>query len=98
MTTRHGGRVNNREAEADILATCALLFGGCSIVEQRGSYRHDDGRIISELSLLVRLYTDDAQAVHSYAARLARDYQQESVAVQQIMTACTFVTPEARIA
>lgn len=57
-------------------------FGGGTIFEARGVYRHDDGTIVTENTLRIEiLFADDAK-IAELVALLKSIFNQESIAVQ----------------
>lgn len=58
-------------------------FGGGTIYEARGVYRHDDGQIVKENTLRIELLFTTLEAVKGLVATLKRAFNQESIAVQR---------------
>lgn len=60
---------------------------GCTITEGRGIYKHDDGTVVSEVSLVVELLDFDntlsKEWVKSKVEQVKTILNQESVAVQE---------------
>lgn len=60
---------------------------GCTITEGRGIYKHDDGTVVSEVSLVVELLDFDntlnREWVKSKVEQIKTILNQESVAVQE---------------
>lgn len=60
---------------------------GCTITEGRGIYKHDDGTVVSEVSLVVELLDFDntltKEWVKSKVEQIKTILNQESVAVQE---------------
>ena len=59
----------------------ALHLGGGTAIRTHGSYKHDDGHIITERGLLFEVYApvEDEDKVRSFAAGLRYRLDQESV-------------------
>ena len=64
-----------------------IIGVGCTITEGRGIYKHDDGTIVTEVSLVVELLdfdnTLDKAWVNDKVKQITHLLNQESVAVQE---------------
>lgn len=64
-----------------------LIEVGCTITEGRGIYKHEDGTVVSEVSLIVELLDFDntlsKEWVKSKVEQIKTILNQESVAVQE---------------
>lgn len=64
-----------------------LIGVGCTITEGRGIYKHEDGTVVSEVSLIVELLDFDntlsKEWVKSKVEQIKTILNQESVAVQE---------------
>lgn len=58
-------------------------FGGGTISEATGIYKHEDGTIVTEITLRIELLFTTAEKVKNLVQDLKRVLNQESIAVQK---------------
>lgn len=58
-------------------------FGGGTIFEAKGIYKHDDGTIVTETTLRIELLFTDAIHVKTLCDTLKKLFNQESIVVQE---------------
>ena len=85
--------LNDRESKQQEISTIDayklvsnIIEVGCTITEGRGIYKHEDGTVVSEVSLVVELLdfdnTLDEGWVNHKVLQITKLLNQESVAVQ----------------
>lgn len=85
--------LNDKETKMQKIATVeafkivtnlvAKRFGGGTIFEAQGIYKHDNGVVVTETTLRIELLFAEAQDVHAFVESLKEIFNQESVAVQE---------------
>ena len=60
----------------------AATFGGGTIFEAEGIYKHDDGSVVIEKTLRIEILFAELPAVRAFVADLKKVFNQESIAVQ----------------
>ena len=85
--------LNDKETKMQKLATVeafkivtnlvAKRFGGGTIFEAQGIYKHDNGVVVTETTLRIELLFAEAQDVRAFVETLKEIFNQESVAVQE---------------
>ena len=60
----------------------AANFGGGTIFEAEGIYKHDDGSVVIEKTLRIEILFAELPAVRAFVADLKKVFNQESIAVQ----------------
>lgn len=60
----------------------SAMFGGATISEATGIYKHDDGTIVTENTLRIELLFVTVEQVKPYVKQLKSAFNQESIAVQ----------------
>lgn len=76
-------KISTVEAYKIVSNLVAKRFGGGTIFEAQGIYRHDDGVIVVETTLRIELLFADAKDVRAFVETLKEIFNQESVAVQE---------------
>lgn len=75
-------KINTLEAYKIVANLLAADFGGGTIYEARGIYKHDDGTIVTETTLRIELLFTTRGQVLDLIATLKKLFNQESVALQ----------------
>lgn len=75
-------KINTLEAYKIVTNLLAADFGGGTIYEARGIYKHDDGTIVAEMTLRIELLFTTRAQVLDLIATLKKLFNQESVALQ----------------
>ena len=57
-------------------------FGGGTIFEAQGIYKHDDGKIVFEKTLRIEILFAEEPQIKALVAELKKIFNQESIAVQ----------------
>lgn len=81
-------RFTTTEAYKIVERFTAETFGGGTISESTGIYRHDDGTVVVEPSLRIEVYTqperlNERLAVSEFIATLKKVLNQESILVEE---------------
>ena len=76
-------KIGTIEAYKVVENLIAKDFGGGTIYEARGVYRHESGQIVTENTLRIELLFTTLEAVKELVATLKRAFNQESIAVQR---------------
>lgn len=71
------------EAFKIVMNLVAKRFGGGTIFEAQGIYKHDNGVVVTETTLRIELLFAEAQDVRAFVETLKEIFNQESVAVQE---------------
>lgn len=58
-------------------------FGGGTIFEAKGIYKHEDGQIVTETTLRIELLFAERDQVRTLCNTLKKMFNQESIAVQE---------------
>lgn len=74
--------VSTIEAYKIITNILASDFGGGTIYEAKGIYKHDDGKVVIENTLRIEILFADEKAIRKLVGDLKKMFNQESVAVQ----------------
>lgn len=75
-------KINTLEAYKIVTNLLAADFGGGTIYEARGIYKHDDGTIVTETTLRIEILFTTRGQVLDLIATLKKLFNQESVALQ----------------
>ena len=75
--------IETAEAYRVVQSAIAQQFGGGTIYEARGVYRHADGAIVEEKTLRVELLMTVQEKVVAFAQWLKMRFNQESVVMQR---------------
>lgn len=85
--------LNDKETKMQKIATVeafkivsnlvAKRFGGGTIFEAQGIYKHDNGVVVTETTLRIELLFAETQDVRAFVETLKEIFNQESVAVQE---------------
>lgn len=68
---------------------------GFTMYPSKGGYVHENGKVITEKSLLIELLFTDDSTVKAIASDFCKEFNQESVAYQKIeMSDCQFLAIE----
>ena len=81
--------INTLEAYKMVSNILASDFGGGTIYEAQGIYKHDDGTIVFEKTLRIEILFAELQQIKVLVANLKKLFNQESIAVQ-----CEDITSE----
>ena len=65
--------------------------GGATISEARGIYTHDDGTIVTEITLRCEIFGANTEQIKSAVEQIKIALNQESVAVEEIETNSIFM-------
>lgn len=76
-------QISTLEAYKVVTNLISADFGGGTIFEARGIYRHDNGEIVTETTLRIELLFADDSQVRRFCETLKKLFNQESVAVQK---------------
>lgn len=84
--------LNDKDAKVQVISTIeaykvvsniiAKDFGGGTIFEAQGIYRHDDGKIVFEKTLRIEILFAEEPQIKALVAELKKIFNQESIAVQ----------------
>ena len=84
--------LNDKDAKVQVISTIeaykvvsniiAKDFGGGTIFEAQGIYRHDDGKIVFEKTLCIEILFAEEPQIKALVAELKKIFNQESIAVQ----------------
>ena len=75
--------VSTLEAYKIVSNLISADFGGGTIFEAKGIYKHEDGTIVTETTLRIELLFAEEIQVKEFVETLKKLFNQESVAVQQ---------------
>lgn len=75
-------KINTLEAYKIVTNLLAADFGGGTIYEARGIYKHDDGTIVIETTLRIEILFATRDQVLDLIATLKKLFNQESIALQ----------------
>lgn len=75
-------KINTLEAYKIVTNLLAADFGGGTIYEARGIYKHDDGTIVIETTLRIEILFATRAQVLGLIATLKKLFNQESIALQ----------------
>lgn len=76
-------QISTLEAYKIISNLISADFGGGTIFEAKGIYKHEDGAIVTETTLRIELLFAEESQVKELVCTLKKLFNQESVAVQQ---------------
>lgn len=71
-------RIINKNKARDIIMD---IVGDCTISEALGQYKHENGEVVQEKSLRVEILFRELTEVISYAEKIKKELNQESVAL-----------------
>ena len=84
--------LNDKDAKVQVISTIeaykvvsniiAKDFGGGTIFEAQGIYKHDDGKIVFEKTLRIEILFAEEPQIKALVAELNKIFNQESIAVQ----------------
>ena len=84
--------LNDKDAKVQVISTIeaykvvsniiAKDFGGGTIFEAQGIYKHDDGKIVFEKTLRIEILFAEEPQIKAVVAELKKIFNQESIAVQ----------------
>ena len=84
--------LNDKDTKVQVISTIeaykvvsniiAKDFGGGTIFEAQGIYRHDDGKIVFEKTLRIEILFAEEPQIKALVAELKKIFNQESIAVQ----------------
>lgn len=75
--------ISTLEAYKIVSNILASDFGGGTIYEAKGVYKHDDGTIVFEKTLRIEILFAEKENVRNLVEQLKKMFNQESVAVQE---------------
>lgn len=75
--------INTIEAYKIVSNILAADFGGGTIFEAQGIYKHDDGTIVFEKTLRIEILFAETPQIKALVTTLKKIFNQESVAVQE---------------
>lgn len=75
--------INTLEAYKIVSNILAADFGGGTIFEAQGIYKHDDGTIVFEKTLRIEILFAETPQIKTLVNTLKKVFNQESVAVQE---------------
>lgn len=64
--------------------------GGATISEARGIYTHDDGTIVTEITLRCEIFGANTEQIEKAASQLKVALNQESIAIEEVETNSRF--------
>lgn len=76
-------QISTLEAYKIVSNLISADFGGGTIFEAKGIYKHEDGAIVTETTLRIELLFAEEIQVKELVCTLKKLFNQESVAVQQ---------------
>lgn len=76
-------KINTIEAYKIVSNILAADFGGGTIFEAQGIYRHDDGSIVYEKTLRIEILFAKFEQIKFLVNELKKIFNQESIAVQR---------------
>ena len=76
-------KISTLEAYKVVSNIIAAEFGGGTIFEAQGIYKHDDGTVVFEKTLRIELLFAAKEKVKELVEQLKRMFNQESIAVQE---------------
>lgn len=76
-------QISTLEAYKIVSNLISADFGGGTIFEAKGIYKHEDGTIVTETTLRIELLFAEEIQVKELVCTLKKLFNQESVAVQQ---------------
>ena len=84
--------LNDKDTKVQVISTIeaykvvsniiAKDFGGGTIFEAQGIYKHDDGKIVFEKTLRIEIIFAEEPQIKALVAELKKIFNQESIAVQ----------------
>lgn len=74
--------ISTLEAFKVVSKMCADKFGGSTIYESRGSYRHDDGTMVHETTLRIEICFAEFEQIKAFAQVLKVVFNQETILVE----------------
>ena len=84
--------LNDKDSKVQVISTIeaykvvsniiAKDFGGGTIFEAQGIYKHDDGKIVFEKTLRIEILFAEEPQIKALVAELKKIFNQESIAVQ----------------
>ena len=84
--------LNDKDTKVQVISTIeaykvvsniiAKDFGGGTIYEAQGIYKHDDGKIVFEKTLRIEILFAEEPQIKALVAELKKIFNQESIAVQ----------------
>ena len=84
--------LNDKDTKVQVISTIeaykvvsniiAKDFGGGTIFEAQGIYKHDDGKIVFEKTLRIEILFAEEPQIKTLVAELKKIFNQESIAVQ----------------
>lgn len=75
--------INTLEAYKIVSNILSRNFGGGTIFEEEGIYKHDDGTVVIEKTLRIEILFAEEPQVKSFVSELKKLFNQESIAVQK---------------
>ena len=75
--------IGTLEAYKVVSNILAADFGGGTIFEAQGIYKHDDGKIVFEKTLRIEILFAEREQVKVLVEQLKKMFNQESIAVQE---------------
>ena len=75
--------INTIEAYKIVTNLVTEYFGGGTIFEANGIYKHDDGTIVTEKTLRIELMFTDKNTIIEFISILKKVFNQESIILQE---------------
>lgn len=76
-------QISTLEAYKVVSNILANDFGGGTIFEAQGIYKHEDGAVVVETTLRIEILFAELPAIKNLVATLKKVFNQESIAVQE---------------
>ena len=76
-------QISTLEAYKVVSNILANDFGGGTIFEAQGIYKHEDGTVVVETTLRIEILFAELPAIKNLVATLKKIFNQESIAVQE---------------
>jgi len=76
-------QISTLEAYKVVSNILANDFGGGTIFEAQGIYKHEDGTVVVETTLRIEILFAELPAIKNLVATLKKVFNQESIAVQE---------------
>ena len=76
-------QISTLEAYKVVSNILANDFGGGTIFEAQGIYKHEDGTVVVETTLRIEILFAELPAIKNHVATLKKVFNQESIAVQE---------------
>ena len=76
--------ISTIEAYKMVQNVCVEAFGGSNIFEGKGTYKHNDGSMVYENTLICIVYTEDLEGIKNATTTIKTVLNQESVAIEVV--------------